>query len=77
MLDLLDKVAGDDPRRRAERDEFAGPRSHGRLLQMLGELVAARALDGAGIPYGPGDLRVSNPDFLLVGDGGGPVAGWR
>ncbi|WP_326763396.1 hypothetical protein OG978_01190 [Streptomyces sp. NBC_01591] len=45
---------------------------------MRGEFVIARTLAEAGVPYGLGDLRVSNPDFLLAdgaGGGAGPVAG--
>ncbi|MFE7268751.1 hypothetical protein ACFU9B_43535 [Streptomyces sp. NPDC057592] len=81
VLDVLDRVGGDDPRWRAKRAEFAGLSIPGQLLQMRGEFVVARALAEAGVPYGLGDLRVSNPDFLLAdgaggaGGGGGPVAG--
>ncbi|MER5615866.1 hypothetical protein [Streptomyces sp. NPDC002215] len=78
VLGVLDRVAGDDPRWRAKRSEFAGLRSPGQLLQMRGEFVVARALAEAVVPYGLGDLQVSNPDFLLAdgaGGGGGPVAG--
>ncbi|MFF3958445.1 hypothetical protein ACFYY1_35305 [Streptomyces sp. NPDC001890] len=75
VLGVLDRVAGDEPRWRAKRAEFAGLRSLGQLLEMRGEFVVARALAEAGVPYGLGDLRVSNPDFLLADGGGGSVAG--
>ncbi|WP_457470170.1 hypothetical protein [Streptomyces sp. TE4109] len=75
VLGVLDRVAGDDPRWRAKRADFARLRSPGQLLEMRGEFVVARALAEANVPFGLGDLRVSNPDFLLADGGGGRVAG--